>query len=289
MDGVINIYKPMGITSFDVVREIRKLAKTKKVGHTGTLDPLACGVLPVCIGKATKIVDYIMNDYKIYKAHLKLGITTDTYDKEGKILQEKEVNLSKDNVVNVINSFIGEVAQIPPMYSAIKIKGKKLYELAREGIEIERQARNIIIYSINIIKIELPDIVFEVKCSKGTYIRSLCYDIGKKLECGGTMWALERVASGNFNKDSTTVLRDLTEKNIEENLISVEEALKNYEKISINDKMKNLLINGVRIKDRSLLNGIQKNILYRIYTEDENFIGLGIRTNEGLKMEKLLK
>lgn len=289
MDGVINIYKPIGITSFDVVREIRKLAKTKKVGHTGTLDPLACGVLPVCIGKATKIVDYIMNDYKIYKAHLKLGITTDTYDKEGKILQEKEVNLSKDNVVNVINSFIGEVAQIPPMYSAIKIKGKKLYELAREGIEIERQARNIIIYSINIIKIELPDIIFEVKCSKGTYIRSLCYDIGKKLECGGTMWALERVASGNFNKYSTTVLRDLTEKNIEENLISVEEALKNYEKISINDKMKNLLINGVRIKDRSLLNGIQKNILYRIYTEDENFIGLGIRTNEGLKMEKLLK
>lgn len=288
MDGVINIYKPIGITSFDVVREIRKLSKTKKVGHTGTLDPLACGVLPVCIGKATKIVDYIMNDYKIYKAHLKLGITTDTYDKEGKILENKEVNVSEDTVVNVINSFVGEIAQIPPMYSAIKIKGKKLYELAREGIEIERQARNIIIYSINIIKIELPDIVFEVKCSKGTYIRSLCYDIGRKLECGGTMWALERVVSGNFNKDSSIVLRDLNEKNIEKNLIPLEEALKNYEKISVNDKMKNLLINGVRIKDRSLLHGIQKNILYRIYTEDENFIGLGMRTNEGLKMEKLL-
>lgn len=288
MDGVINIYKPIGITSFDVVREIRKLSKTKKVGHTGTLDPLACGVLPVCIGKATKIVDYIMNDYKIYKAHLKLGITTDTYDKEGKILENKEVNVSEDTVVNVINSFIGEIAQIPPMYSAIKIKGKKLYELAREGIEIERQARNIIIYSINITKIELPDIIFEVKCSKGTYIRSLCYDIGRKLECGGTMWALERVASGNFNKDSSIVLRDLNEKNIEKNLIPLEEALKNYEKISVNDKMKHLLINGVRIKDRSLLHGIQKNILYRIYTEDENFIGLGIRTNEGLKMEKLL-
>ncbi|MCY6356641.1 tRNA pseudouridine(55) synthase TruB [Clostridium sp. ZS2-4] len=288
MDGVINVYKPIGITSFDVVREIRKLSKTKKVGHTGTLDPLACGVLPICIGKATKIVDYIMNDYKIYKAHLKLGITTDTYDKEGKILQNKEVTVSEDTVVNVINSFIGEIAQIPPMYSAIKIKGKKLYELARKGIEIERQARDIIIYSIDIIKLQLPDIVFEVKCSKGTYIRSLCYDIGRKLDCGGTMWDLERVASGNFKKDFSIVLRDLKEENIEKYLMPLEEVLKNYEKISINDKMKNLLINGVKIKDRSLLQGIQKNILYRIYTEDEKFIGLGIRTNEGLKMEKLL-
>ncbi|MCY6372520.1 tRNA pseudouridine(55) synthase TruB [Clostridium ganghwense] len=288
MDGVINVYKPIGITSFDVVREIRKISKTKKVGHTGTLDPLACGVLPICIGKATKIVDYIMKDYKIYKAHLKLGITTDTYDKEGKILETNDVNISEKDIINTINSFIGEIAQIPPMYSAIKVNGKKLYELARKGIEIERQSRNITIYNIDILEIKIPDIIFEVKCSKGTYIRSLCYDIGQKLKCGGAMWDLERSCSGNFNKNNSILLKDLNEINIADNLISVEYALKNYKKISVNDKAKKLLINGVRIKDRYLIEGVQKNVLYRIYTKDEKFIGLGRRTNEGLKIEKLL-
>ncbi|MCY6958251.1 tRNA pseudouridine(55) synthase TruB [Clostridium brassicae] len=288
MDGVINIYKPIGITSFDVVRTVRKIAKTKKVGHTGTLDPLACGVLPICIGKGTKIVDYIMKGNKVYKAKMKLGVLTDTYDKEGKILEINEVNVSENDVKNIINSFIGEISQVPPMYSAIKVQGKKLYELARKGIEIERQARNITIYYIDILEIKLPYVEFEVKCSKGTYIRSLCYDIGKKLGCGASMWALERVESGSFSKNNSILLEELNELNFLQKLISIEEALTDYSKVKVNDKCKRLLINGVQVKDTSLLAGIEKNLLYRIYSQDEEFLGLGKRSDYGLKMEKLL-
>ena len=141
MNGILNVYKPTGMTSFDVVRIIKKISHIKKVGHTGTLDPEACGVLPICIGKATKAIDYIMGDYKIYETELKLGIITDTYDREGKILSESEVNVSEEEITQAINSFIGEIKQVPPMYSALKVNGEKLYELAREGIEIEREAR----------------------------------------------------------------------------------------------------------------------------------------------------
>ncbi|WMJ82020.1 tRNA pseudouridine(55) synthase TruB [Clostridium sp. MB40-C1] len=288
MDGVINIYKPIGITSFDVVRAVRKIAKTKKVGHTGTLDPLACGVLPICIGKGTKIVDYIMKGNKVYKAKMKLGVLTDTYDKEGKTLEINEVNVSENDIKSIINSFIGEIPQVPPMYSAIKVQGKKLYELARKGIEIERQARNITIYYIDILKIKLPYVEFEVKCSKGTYIRSLCYDIGEKLGCGASMWELERVQSGSFTKGNSILLEELSESNFSQSLIPIEEALINYSKIKVDDKCKRLLINGVQVKDKSLLAGIEKNSLYRIYSENEEFLGLGKRSDYGLKMEKLL-
>lgn len=288
MDGIINVYKPIGITSFDVVRQIRRISRIKKVGHTGTLDPLACGVLPVCIGKGTKIVDYIMKDYKIYKAHLKLGITTDTYDREGKVLKESDVNVFREDVIKTIESFVGNISQVPPMYSALKVNGKKLYELARQNIEIERQARDITIYYIDILSIKLPDVIFEVKCSKGTYIRSLCYDIGEKLNCGGTMWNLERIQSGSFNKDNSIELKDINELNFSKNIIPIDVALKSYEKITINDKAKKLLINGVRVGDISLIRGIQKDVVYRIYDENNEFLGLGKRNKQGLKMDKLL-
>ena len=173
MNGILNVFKPTGMTSFDVVRIIKKISNVKKVGHAGTLDPEASGVLPVCIGKATKAIDYIMGDFKIYEAELKLGVITDTYDREGKILRESEVNASDEEIIQVINSFIGEIKQVPPMYSALKVNGKKLYELARAGIEIEREARPIIIYDIDITDIKIPYVKFRVKCSKGTYIRSL--------------------------------------------------------------------------------------------------------------------
>lgn len=288
MDGVLNVYKPVGITSFDVIRHIKKISAKSKIGHTGTLDPLASGVLPVCIGKATKVVDLIMNDFKVYKAELKLGITTDTYDREGKTLSTCDIPVNNNEVESCIKSFVGNTLQVPPMYSAIKIQGKKLYELARKGIEVPREPRTITIYDINIIDINLPFVSFEVKCSKGTYIRSLCYDIGSKLGCGGTMWNLERTQSGIFTKDTSVEISNLNTDNLEKYLISLEDIFKGFDKLVVNDKVESLLINGVRVSNKNLINGVEENKVYRIFNRDNKFLGLGSRNDCGLKIEKLL-
>ncbi|WP_407301492.1 tRNA pseudouridine(55) synthase TruB [Clostridium botulinum] len=288
MDGVINVLKPKGITSFDVVRDIRKIAKIKKVGHTGTLDPLASGVLPVCIGKATKIVDYIMEGTKNYRVEMKLGTTTDTYDREGTVLGEKEVSVSPEEVEKAIEKYKGDIEQVPPMYSALKINGQKLYDLARKGIEVEREARKIHIYDICILSIDLPYVIFDVKCSKGTYIRSLCFDIGKDLDCGAVMWNLQRLEASPFNIKEAIKLEDLNEKNIKQYITPIDEALKDYEKLSLNKKFEKLVLNGVILKDRRVLDNIEENKLYRTYIEDDNFIGLGMKNAYGFKIHKLL-
>ncbi|HCL4549673.1 tRNA pseudouridine(55) synthase TruB [Clostridium botulinum] len=288
MDGVINVLKPKGITSFDVVRDIRKIAKIKKVGHTGTLDPLASGVLPVCIGKATKIVDYIMEGTKNYRVEMKLGTTTDTYDREGTVLGEKEVSVSPEEVEKAIEKYKGDIEQVPPMYSALKINGQKLYDLARKGIEVEREARKIHIYDICILSIDLPYVIFDVKCSKGTYIRSLCFDIGKDLDCGAVMWNLQRLEASPFNIKEAIKLEDLNEENIKQYITPIDEALKDYEKLSLNKKFEKLVLNGVILKDRKVLDNIEENKLYRTYIEDDNFIGLGIKNAYGFKIHKLL-
>jgi tRNA pseudouridine55 synthase len=288
MDGVLNIYKPVGITSFDVIRCLKKVCNTGKIGHTGTLDPLASGVLPVCIGKATKVVDLIMNDYKVYKAELKLGIVTDTYDREGKVLDVNDVEISKEEIESSIMSFVGEILQIPPMYSAIKIKGKKLYELARQGIEIPREPRAVTIYEIDILNINIPFVTFEVKCSKGTYIRSLCYDIGNKLGCGGVMWNLERLQSGNFTKDTSIEINSINADNLIEHLIPIDEIFTSFNKLVVDSRVERLLINGVRISNKHLINNVEENIMYRIYNEENKFLGLGSRNDIGFKIEKLL-
>lgn len=288
MDGILNIYKTPGMTSFDVVRSIRKLSKIKKVGHTGTLDPLATGVLPVCLGKATKLVDYIMDDFKIYDVVLKLGFTSDTYDKEGKIVKGSHINVSEEDIRDTINSFIGSINQIPPMYSALKVNGKRLYELARQGIEVERKSRKITIYDISITEIKIPYVSFVVKCSKGTYIRSLCNDIGSILKCGGLMWNLERIATGAFTKEDSIKLDDLTEENIREHLISMDTALHMYQKIYFNDDLEKLLINGVTLKNNSLIDYIPDNKLCRTYLKNNKFIGIGMKNEVGFKIVKLL-
>lgn len=288
MDGILNINKPLGMTSFDVVRKVKSITKTKKVGHTGTLDPEASGVLPICIGRATKLVDFIMSDYKIYKAELMLGITTDTYDREGKVIKNSPVNLEAEEVLKAIKSFEGNIAQIPPMYSALKVNGQRLYSLARQGIEIERKPRSINIYNINIIEIELPKVVFEVKCSKGTYIRSLCYDIGEKLQCGGTMWNLERTETGSFNIQNSVNLEELNAENINEYLIPMDKVLEVYPAVYIDEKYEKLLLNGVTLKDPMLIENIKKDILYRVYMGKEEFIGIGMKQDIGFKMTKLL-
>lgn len=291
MNGVINIYKNTGMTSFDVVAMVRRVAKMKKVGHTGTLDPAASGVLPVCLGKATKIIDYIMENKKVYRVNLKLGMVTDTYDLEGEILREEDAShITKDEILNCINSFVGTIDQVPPMYSALKQNGVRLYELARQGIEVHREARKITIYSIENIKIESNDnIQMDVCCSKGTYIRSLCYDIGEKLNVGATMTALERIQNGPFTKEEAINIEDLTEELLEKYIISIEKALDSFEKITVNEKFGKLLRNGVKVFDNRMYSEeVELNKLYRVYEDNGVFLGLGKRDEKGFKLEKLL-
>ncbi|MBU3187117.1 tRNA pseudouridine(55) synthase TruB [Clostridium estertheticum] len=286
MNGILNVFKPTGITSFDVVRLIRKISKVKKVGHAGTLDPEASGVLPVCIGKATKAIDYIMGDFKIYETELKLGVITDTYDREGKILKESEVNSGVDEITLAIKSFIGEIKQVPPMYSALKVNGKKLYELARAGIEIEREARPITIYDINITDIKLPYIKFTVKCSKGTYIRSLCYDIGEKLKCGGMMWNLQRTATGQFHIDNAININELNEENINKYIMPIETIFSANARITIEDRFVKFLLNGVIVKDKALICKFESGIMYSIYNNDNDFIGIADKSDDGVRLIK---
>lgn len=288
MDGVIIVNKPEGITSFDVVRKLKKLCSTKKVGHTGTLDPLAAGVLVICIGRATKIVDFLMDGTKLYEAVLKLGVVTDTYDREGNIIETHEITDDEEMVKSCIQKFVGEIYQIPPMYSALKINGKKLYELARQGIEVERKPRKLNIYDIKILKIELPNVTFQVTCSKGTYIRSLCYDIGREIGSGGAMWKLLRLSTGGFNINEAVSLNELTETNIKSYLIPMDKALKNYKKVYFEDKYSKFLYNGVSIKTSVIPTGIEKNINYLVYLKKGDFIGIGTLDDKGFKIIKLL-
>lgn len=290
MNGILNIFKPMGMSSFDVVRVVKKVAKTGKVGHTGTLDPEATGVLPICIGRATKIIDYIMDSEKVYEVTFKLGIRTTTYDLEGEVLEERDTsNLSDNDILNVIKEFIGEYSQVPPMYSALKQNGVRLYELARKGIEVEREGRLINIYNIEDINIDNPYVSMKVTCSKGTYIRSLCYDIGEKLGVFATMTKLNRSKTSVFSQENSININDLTEENIENYVITMEEALNKYESITVYGKYTKLLINGVRVADnRFTKEKVINNVLYRVYDENKNFIGLGKRNNFGFKIEKLL-
>jgi tRNA pseudouridine55 synthase len=286
MNGILNVNKSLGLSSFDVVRKIKKIAHTKKVGHTGTLDPAATGVLPICIGGATKFADYIMKADKVYRATLRLGIVTDTYDKEGEVLRSSVVTAGEEEIISTIMSFTGRIKQVPPMYSALKVNGQRLYSLARKGIEIERVPRDIEIFSIDILKMDLPYVVFDVKCSKGTYIRSLCYDIGEKLGCGGAMWGLIRTSSGFFDIEHSVRLEDLNEENISDHLIPVDKALWNYPSAAFEMKYVSLLVNGVSLKDKNAIGSLTADVMYRVYADDSKFIGIGKLSQSGFKMVK---
>lgn len=290
MNGILNVFKNKGMSSFDVVRKIKFLANEKKVGHTGTLDPEATGVLPVCLGKATKTIDYIMNSNKVYEVKFLLGVKTTTYDLEGEEIERKDTShLTEDEVYRIALSFVGEYDQIPPMYSALKKNGVRLYDLARQGIEIERDARRINIIDICNLKIELPYVCFKVTCSKGTYIRSLCYDIGEKLNVGATMVELNRCETSVFKEENSVNIEDLTKENIQDYIISIEEALSFYPKLTVKNSFTKLLINGVKVFDKRLTSETkEKGILYRVYDDNGTFIGLGKQDDEGFKIEKLL-
>ena len=221
LHGIINIYKEAGFTSHDVVAKMRGICRQKKIGHTGTLDPQAVGVLPVCLGSGTKLCDMLTDKDKEYVAELLLGRTTDTQDTTGTTLEEKPVAVTEEEIRKIIMGFVGDYMQVPPMYSALKVNGKKLYELARAGKEVERQARPVTILDIEIIEINLPVVKMRVACSKGTYIRTLCADIGEKAGCGGCMQSLKRTKVGRFDVKDAVTLSQLEELRDKEELQSV--------------------------------------------------------------------
>ena len=291
MDGIIIINKTKNCTSHDIVYKAKKILN-EKVGHTGTLDPNATGVLPLLIGKGTQISKYLINHDKTYEAVIQLGEKRTTGDIEGEIIENREVHnesIEKDKVERVLKSFIGKQLQTPPIYSAIKIKGKKLYEYARKGEKVEIEPRNIEIYNINLIEIDknIKTIKFEVKCSKGTYIRSLCEDISEKLGNIGYMKELKRKQVGRFKiEDSITIdelEKNLNEKEfIENKFISIEKYFINNPKIKLQNNKIQLLLNGVQ-----LLYELEDGI-YKIYNNQNEFIGIGTINNKILKRDIII-
>lgn len=251
MNGILNVYKEKGFTSHDVVAKLRRILHQKKIGHTGTLDPDAVGVLPICLGKATKVCELLTDKDKIYEAKMLLGTITDTQDISGVVLEQRDTKeVTEEKLKEIIVSFIGEYYQIPPMYSALKVQGKKLYELARAGIEIEREPRKVQIFDISDIQIlQDKSVRFFVHCSKGTYIRTLCQDIGEKLGCGACMKSLKRVRVGNFLAEQALTLTQIEEKvrngSIQEAIIPIDKLFLKYPKVVILEEEKeNLLNNG---------------------------------------------
>lgn len=257
MNGIINVYKEKGYTSHDVVARLRGICHQKKIGHTGTLDPDAQGVLPVCLGSATKVCGLLTDQDKVYEAVLLLGKETDTQDISGTVLHEAEVASTEIEVRQAISSFTGICSQVPPMYSALKVHGKRLCDLAREGVEVERKPRQIHIYRIEIIKMDLPRVSLRVHCSKGTYIRTLCHDIGQKLGCGGCMEELLRTRTGIFKIDDALKLAQIQtavqEGRLDQILLPTDQLFLEYPKVAVTAEFGKLLANGNRLPKQALV------------------------------------
>lgn len=243
MNGILVINKPEGMTSHDVVGRVRRILHTKKVGHAGTLDPLATGVLVVLVGKATKLSERLLCEKKRYKAGFKLGVETDTYDITGEVLSEMPAAVSEKELSECVKAFSGKISQVPPMYSAIKIGGKKLYELARRGVTVERKPRNVEIYDISLCGENMLDIC----CSKGTYIRSLIHDMGEKLGCGATLTSLCRTSSGKFKLDSAVTIEELEIRGFEECALSIDEVV-DAPRVSVGGENERKIKNGNTIE-----------------------------------------
>ena len=298
-DGILPVFKERGFTSFDVVAKLRGIFSQKKIGHTGTLDPEATGVLVVCLGKATKLVDMLTEERKTYEAHMLAGRETDTQDIWGNTLKESGVCISPEEVRTALFSFVGEYNQIPPMYSALKMNGKKLYELAREGKEVERQPRKVHIYNVDMIEEFNPasnEAVFSVSCSKGTYIRTLIHDAGVKLGCGACMSALKRTEAAGFCLEDCVSLSQLREAKeagtLGDLVIPVERVFEHLPRLVVKEEADRLLKNGNKIFTEMLYNEynrevpeMSQNRMYRVYNYKGRFCAVYEMTDEGLKIK----
>ena len=290
MDGFLNILKPTGMTSHDVVKVLRRILGEKKTGHTGTLDPMAVGVLPIGIGMATKITEYLESDFKKYRCELLLGLSTDTGDIWGNVIEKKEnFSFSEDEVYAFEKEYRGEMMQTPPMYSAVRIDGKRLYEYARNGEEVRVKARKIIIKELKIIRIKGRRILFDVECSKGTYVRTICTDIGEKLGCGAAMSFLARTASGDFTIEKAVTFEEIQEhieKGLpkEELLLRTDFPISSYRKASLTPKQAKWFVNGGHIKLSEIKIDFSRDAqYYRVYNGDE-FIAMAYINTDTKKL-----
>lgn len=280
LNGIISIYKEAGYTSHDVVAKMRGICRQKKIGHTGTLDPQATGVLPVCLGSGTKLCDMLTEKEKEYKAIMLLGVTTDTQDTTGQVLSEKTVTVTEDQVEQACRSFLGKYQQVPPMYSALKVNGKKLYELAREGKEVERKAREVEILDLQILSVQLPRVEFLVRCTKGTYIRTLCADIGEKLGCGACMESLLRTRVGGFTLEQSVTLAQLEalreEGKLDSVLFPVEKAFEQTAFLTVKEEFTRLLQNGNPLFVQQLLEERREpaGVWVRMYSPEGRFMAV---------------
>lgn len=280
MFGFLNVYKPVGMTSHDVVSKLRKLTNIKQIGHTGTLDPFAEGVLPVCIGKATRLIEFLEDD-KEYLATVQFGVSTTTYDREGEVIYTSDKKLVSEDVKNALKTFEGEISQLPPIYSAIKVKGKKLYEYARSGQEVEIKPRKVTIENIELKSFDekLQQAEILIKCSKGTYIRSIANDLGQKLECGAHLIKLVRTQAGRFRIENSVNLECL---DVVENLINPIDLL-NYPKISATADDIEYIRNGRALKNKNIKHG---SLVILIYNDNE-ICAVGIADNDVIKLKKV--
>ena len=296
INGIISIHKEKGYTSHDVVAKLRRIVGQKKIGHTGTLDPDATGVLPVCFGKATKLCDMLTDKNKTYETVLLLGQVTDTQDVSGQVLESRDItNVTEEQVRNIAATFVGDILQVPPMYSALKVNGKKLYELAREGIEVERKARPVTILEIEIKEINLPRVTMKVSCSKGTYIRTLCHDIGQALGCGACMEQLVRTKVSRFElQESVTLARVEEYQNagrIQELLTPIDAMFSAYEAVSLKEEFLPLVYNGNVFMPKHLGQPIalEDGKKVRVYNEKNQFLAIYkyVKENHLFKIEKM--
>ena len=294
--GVLNIYKEKGYTSHDVVAKLRGIVGQKKIGHTGTLDPDAVGVLPVCLGKATKLCDMLTDKNKTYETVMLLGRVTDTQDVSGNILKEGDISgLDEATVTNAIYSFLGDYMQIPPMYSALKVNGKKLYELAREGVEVERKARPVKILDIQIKEMNLPRVRMSVTCSKGTYIRTLCHDIGELPKCGACMEELIRTKVSRFDMKDALTLEQVSalkqDERLGEILIPIDEMFSDYEAVTLKEEFMSLVYNGNVFFPKHLNQYMELSDgkMVSVYDREGNFIAIYkfIKDKYLFKIEKM--
>lgn len=306
-NGILNINKPEGWTSQDVVAKLRGRLHIRRVGHTGTLDPMATGVLPVCFEKATRIIEYYDDDFKTYEAEMKLGMVTDTLDITGTVLETKPVDVSEEDVIQTIDSFRGWITQIPPKYSALKVNGKPLYKYAREGVEVEIKSRKIYVEDIQPVEVNLGEnrILFRVTCSKGTYIRTICDDIGKKLGCGGTMTSLQRTQSGCFRvEDARTLpeILEMTDEELERCVIPMDETLVHLGRIELKSMESVPFYYNGREIDTGYVNVLASPAVpeamqeesrlgdkYRVYDPEGKFLGISSLRENTLYPEKVIR
>ena len=289
MNGLVLVDKPQGLTSFSAASIMKRAYGTKRVGHTGTLDPLATGVLPILVGRATRLCSYVLESDKRYIATVRLGVTTDTLDITGKVMSECKPEIDREKLLQAINSFKGDILQVPPMYSAIRVDGKRLYEIAREGGEVERSARSVTIHAIELLEFDGTDFVIDVTCSKGTYIRTLADDIGRALGCGATMTALRRIATAGFTIDMCTD-PDIIKLDPEKYLLPAHLAVPQFSSVTVTEKQANRFLCGGELSlDRIHLPENPTEIL-KVFDKNE-FLGLGFldKENAVLKVKCIVK